>query len=156
MGSSSDKNDKTQMLSDSQVVEVKPATVDKNDRSVWLGRVVGADEFAPPPVQKSSSAKWVVLAVLVLGAGGAGAYWFHVRGGSHAAVPVDAVPSKPDAAPPPDAARPADAAIDAPVDAAPTDAAVEDAGVDAGVSRPPLRKKLGPAKRRPPPKRKLQ
>jgi len=160
VGDSSDKNDKTQLLSDSQVLEVKPSPTkpprtpveDKNDRSVWKGVVVGADDFAPPPQAKSSGPSWLVLAILVIGVLGAGGYlaWTKLRATSPApadaakAVAIDALPQ--DAAPvavpsatidavSPDAAAVIDAGSETP------DASV-DAGVDAGVK--PIRRKYKP------------
>jgi len=179
VGDSSDKNDKTQLLSDSQVLEVKPSPTkpprtpvedkpgarparsaaeggakveDKNDRSVWKGVVVGADDFAPPPQAKSSGPSWLVLAILVIGVLGAGGYlaWTKLRASAPAAadaakaVAIDALPQ--DAAP---VAVPS-ATIDAvsPDAAAVIDAGSEtsdagiDAGVDAGVK--PIRRKYKP------------
>jgi hypothetical protein len=163
VGDSSDKNDKTQMLSDSQVIEVKPSTPklparaskpavdDKNDRSVWKGLVVGADDFAPPPPVKSSGGRWIVLGILAAAAIGAGAYVVWPKA-SAPVVAIDAA-ATPAVAPPVDA-MPQDAAPDATSieDAAepPADAAVpEDAGAppDAGVRK---------IKRKPPPKRLLK
>lgn len=161
MGDSSDKNDKTQLLSDSQVLEVKPSPVkppkrpvdDKNDRSVWKGVVVGADDFAPPPQAKSSGPSWLVLAILVVGVLGAGGYlaWTKLRSAAPApadaakGVAIDALPQ--DAAPVAVPSATADAvSADA---AAVIDAGSEttadagaDAGVDAGVK--PIRRKYKP------------
>src|SRR4051812_8656111 len=95
VGDSNDKNDKTQMLSDSQVLEVKPSAPklpvkppvdDKNDRSVWRGVVVGADDFAPPAPVKSSGGRWVVVAILAAAAIGAGAYLVWPKGSTPAAI----------------------------------------------------------------------
>jgi hypothetical protein len=154
-----DKNDKTQLLSESMVLEVAPAkptpparptpAQDKNDRSVWKGLVVGADEFAPPPPPRRSLGKWVVAGVLGAAAVGAGGY---------ALYPNSATPAAPDARPKPDAAQ-ADAArpdappLDAapPADAAPpVDASVADATADAGVK--PAPKKKPSTKKKPAPK----
>lgn len=139
MGKPSDKNDKTQLLSDSMVLEVKPKE-DKNDRSVWRGLVVGADEFAPPAPAKSSRARWVVLIAVVLAGAGAAAYWLLGRGSDKAAPLPDATVAPLVVPPPPADAPPQDAAPDAPPDAAevipdasPVDAAVA-APVDAGVT----------------------
>ena len=157
MGDSSDKNDKTQLLSDSQVLEVKPSPAkapveDKNDRSVWKGVVVGADEFALPTAPRSSGSRWVVLGILVAAAIGAGGYlwWSKVR--TPAGVPDAAKAAAADAMPQ-DAAPGVvpSAASDASPAAVPDDASLPgdagaDAGVDAGVK--PIRRK--------PPKRMLK
>ena len=147
MGKPSDKNDKTQLLSDSMVLEVKPTpparpVEDKNDRSVWKGLVVGADEFAPPTPAKSGGGRWIVLVVVLLAGAGAAAYFLWPRDAAKAVLPDAAaapVVAPPADAPPQDAAPiEPDASIDA---GAPIDTAVpEDAGapppVDAGVRAP--------------------
>jgi hypothetical protein len=167
LGKPSDKNDKTQLLSDSQVVEVMPSPPksppkqvdDKNDRSVWKGLVVGADDFAPPPARPKGG-RWIAVAILAVAGLGAATY---VLWPKSAAVVVAADATRPAIATPADA-LPQDAApgvIDAAsanpavpggaasIDAAvPDDASQLDATVDAGVA-----KKL-PVKRkyfRPPP-----
>jgi hypothetical protein len=148
LGKPSDKNDKTQLLSESQVLEVKPsppnrAVEDKNDRSVWRGLVVSADEFAPPP-PPAKGGRWLVIAILALaGLGGLGA-------GAYVLWPNHAARVVPDATLPaiatPADVRPQDAApvapIDAPPDAPDVDAAVP---VDAG----PVPKTLQTPKRKP-------
>ncbi|MEO6777255.1 MAG: hypothetical protein ABI467_30285 [Kofleriaceae bacterium] len=153
MGDSSDKNDKTQLLSESQVLEVKPSSPrlpaeDKHDRSVWKGLVVGADEFAPPAPARSSSRRGLVIGILAVTAIGAGAYVLWpagrapaVRSDAAAAAVVapahDALPQPaPDAAP--------DAAPDVAPDAAVPEDAARAASADAGVQlikrkRPPRR-----------------
>jgi hypothetical protein len=165
VGAPSDKNDKTQLLSDSQVVEVKPspparAVEDKHDRSVWKGVVVGADEFAPPAPAASKSPRWLVLAIIVLAGLGVGAYFLWPKGAAKVvpdaaaapaiAPPVDTLPH--------DAALdgPTDAQIDAALDAAvPDDASLPDATVgDAGVASPakpkaPVKRKLRPPAKHP-------
>jgi hypothetical protein len=159
MGKPSDKQDSTQPLSSSQIVTVtpaSPATIDRNDRSVWRQVVVGADDFAVAPVKRKRTG--LVVAILILLAGGIGAAAYYVmRSPSASVVAVDAA-IVPDAAVPMSVA-PADAAVvvDAPADA-PADAAVdapEDAGVpvDAAVpvKKPPPKK---PPPKKPPPKRK--
>jgi hypothetical protein len=160
VGDSNDKNDKTQMLSDSQVLEVKPSAPklpvkppgdDKNDRSVWRGVVVGADDFAPPAPVKSSAGRWVVVAILAAAAIGAGAYLVWPKGSTPAAI-ADAA-AMPAVAPPADVmpqdAAPGDAPADAPADTtAPEDAAVA-APPDAGVVQKVI-------KRKPPPKRMIK
>ncbi|MEO8552248.1 MAG: hypothetical protein ABI678_19865 [Kofleriaceae bacterium] len=168
MGKPSDKNDKTQLLSESQVIEVKPSppkrpVEDKNDRSMWAGRVVGADEFAPPPPAKAKSGRWIVLAILAVAGLGGAAYYLWPRDAVKlvpdataapvVAPPPDVLPQ--DAAPAPPLVAPADAAIDA---AVPADAAALPA--DAGVARKPVKvpfKIPGKRKVRPPPgKRPIQ
>jgi hypothetical protein len=173
VGKSGDKNDKTQLLSDSQVVEVRPSRPmvpthakpsgadkpygqppgDKNDRSVWKGLVVGADEFAPP-APPSRSRRWIVVAILGVAAAGAGTYVLWPKSAAAPATP-DAAAKKPDAAPTPDAPPPPDARPDAAVDAALADAPSDSApAVDAGVKpvikkhgikKKPVKKKTGPA-----------
>lgn len=75
--------DRTQPLSESQVVAVtpKPPTpgakpIAPNDQSVaWKGTVVSPDEFSLPTAPRhGSGAKWIVLGVLGAGAVGAGTY----------------------------------------------------------------------------------
>ena len=166
MGDSSDKNDKTQMLSDSQVLEVKPSAPklpakieDKNDRSVWKGVVVGADDFAPPAPAKSSGGRWVVVAILAAAAIGAGAYLVWPKA-SVPAVAGDAA-ARPAVAPPADAlpqdAAAADAtsiedAVAVPATESTADAAVPE---DAAVAAPPDAG-VKPIKRKPPPKRMIK
>jgi len=166
VGDSSDKNDKTQLLSDSQVLEVKPSPTkppklpvdDKNDRSVWKGVVVGADDFAPPAQSKSSGPSSIVLVILALAVLGGGGYlaWTKLRSQPAAApdaakaVAIDAMPQ--DAAPVAVPSATPDAVIDA-VIAVPDAASIDDAGVedasvtpdaggDAGVK--PIRRKYRP------------
>ena len=158
MGKPSDKQDSTQPLSSSQIVTVtpaSPATIDRNDRSVWRQVVVGADDFAVAPVKRKRTG--LVVAILVLLAGGIGAAVYVVmRSPSGSAVAVDAAVIVPDAAvplsvAPTDAAVVVDAPADAPIDApAPEDAGVP---VDAAVpaKKPPPKK---PPPKKLPPKRK--
>lgn len=148
MGKPSDKNDKTQLLSDSQVLEVKPSppkppVEDKNDRSVWKGLVVGADEFAPPPA-KSKGGRWIVIAILALAGLGAGAYLLWPKGAAKVVLP-DA--TQPAIATPADVLPPIDASSDAAIDAAvPDDASLSDATVDAGAgpAKIPFKRKYRP------------
>jgi hypothetical protein len=158
VGDSSDKNDKTQMLSDSQVIEVKPSppktplkppVEDKNDRSVWKGVVVGADEFALPTAPSSSAGRWLVVGIFAAAAIGVAAYVMWPKASAPAVLPdaaakAVAVPAE---TMPQDAAAVVAPVIDA---AGPEDAAVEDAAravpaapPDAGVKR---------IKRKPPPR----
>jgi hypothetical protein len=145
VGDSSDKNDKTQLLSESQVIEVKPRanlpSGDKNDRSMWKNVVVGADEFAPPAPVKSSARRWLVIGILAVGAIGAGAYFLWPKSSPAVVIIPDAPaakPATPDSSPPDAAPIP---------DAAPLDATAIDAGVDAGV---PADAGVKPIKRKPP------
>jgi hypothetical protein len=159
VGDSSDKNDKTQMLSDSQVLEVKPSAPklpvkppadDKNDRSVWKGLVVGADDFAPPAPAKSSGGRWVVIGILAAAAIGAGAYVVWPKA---SVTPAMDAAAKPAVAPPIDA-LPQDAAV---ADAVPDATSIEDAAVpeDAAVAAPPDAG-VKVIKRKPPPKRMIK
>jgi hypothetical protein len=170
VGKPSDKNDKTQLLSDSQVLEVKPQppsrpVEDKNDRSVWKGLVVGADEFSPPAPAKAKGSRWIVLLMIFLAAAGAAAYFLWPRGAVKVVPDATVVPvvAPPVDSLPQDAAPVADAAVDAAVDAAGDAAVMIDAAVpddaapaiDAGVRAPakvPF-KVHRPVKRPPPPKK---
>ncbi len=162
MAKSSGKDESTQPLSPSQIVAVTPkppgAHIPQNDRSVWKGIVVGADEFAPPKPQHRSRAG-IALLLGVLGAGAAVGIFFALTTTSPPDKPAPAPAATPMAAPPADAATDAaiDAAIDAPADAAVDAAEPADAGVpvDAGVSKPAVKKPVGKRKLPPKPKRKL-
>jgi hypothetical protein len=163
VGDSNDKNDKTQMLSDSQVIEVKPSTPklpvkppvdDKNDRSVWKGVVVGADDFAPPAPVKASGGRWLVVVILAAAAIGAGAYlvWPNSR---TPAVIADAA-ATPAVVPAADTMPQDAAAADAPSiieDAAATPAETPQ---DAAVYAPPDAGIKKVIKRKPPPKRMIK
>ena len=143
MGDSSNKNDKTQLLSESQVIEVVPrANVpsgDKNDRSMWKNVVVGADEFAPPAPVKSSARRWLVIGILASGAIGATAYFLWPKSSTPVVIPDAAAKlATPDSSPPDAAPLP---------DAAPSDAPAIDAAVDAGA---PADAGVKPIKRKPP------
>lgn len=162
-----DKNDKTQALSESQVVEVRPdVPAPKHDMSVWKGLVVGADEFAPAAAPKSKKRTWLVVAIVGVLAAGGGATYALWPSGSTGPKPSDAAvaPVVKPAPPPADAAPPDVAPADAAeADASPGDAAVGDAGVpgDAGAAAPGapvkktvkkkgvLRKPTKPIKKRP-------
>ncbi|MEP6859595.1 MAG: hypothetical protein ABJE66_03190 [Deltaproteobacteria bacterium] len=166
MGDSSDKNDKTQMLSDSQVLEVKPSAPklpvelpvkadDKNDRSVWKGLVVGADDFAPPAPTKSSGGRWVVIGILAAAAFGAGAYVVWPKGNAPAAQ-VDAaaqpaIATLRDAMPQDAAAADAPSVIEDAATAPATETAVPE---DAAPVAPDAGVKV--IKRKPPPKRMIK
>ena len=144
MGDSSNKNDKTQLLTESQVIEVKPqANVpggDKNDRSMWKNVVVGADEFAPPAPVKSSARRWLVIGILAVGAIGTAAYFLWPKSNPPVVIP-DAAAAK---AATPDSSPPDAAPV---VDAEPVDAPAIDAAVDAGA---PADAGVTPIKRKPP------
>jgi hypothetical protein len=131
-------HDSTMEVSSSQLVpgEVKrPAPhqapgVSKNDVSMWIGGVVGADAFAGTPKKPATrrGLRVVLLVLLVAAIAGAAGYYFFGRGED---PKPSAAPSTPlDAA----AVLPMDAgAVATPVDAA-TDASVSDAAAgDAGV-----------------------
>jgi hypothetical protein len=131
-------HDSTMEVSSSQLVpgEVKRPVphqapgVSKNDVSMWIGGVVGADEFAGTKKQKSSGRglRVVLLLLLVAAIAGAAGYFLLWRDDTTA----------PSAAPSPTAptatALPGQAPADAMVasDAAAL-AATSDAGIDAGV-----------------------
>lgn len=122
-----DKNDSTMDISASQLVPEKrpqPPVVNKNDVSMWIGGVVGADEFAGKKKSASKSRAPVVIgAVALLGALGGGAYYMFGRTSSSPArvaapaITIDAAPAEP---PAPIATMP----VDAGAEAAPSDAAV--------------------------------
>ena len=160
MGKPSDKNDKTQLLSDSMVLEVKPTppkppVEDKNDRSVWKGLVVGADEFAPPPPARSKGGPWLVFVLVALAGLGTAAYFLWPRDAAKVAVLPDSAIAAPADVLPQDAApiAPIDASPDAaPDDAAiPADAAAPTDTVDAGVRAPAKLPFKAPIKRKTPP-----
>ena len=81
-----DKNDSTMDISASQLVPSgtkRPPVphqpgVDKNDVSMWIGGVVGADDFAGAKkgAPKPRRALPIVLGLVLLAAAGAGAYYF--------------------------------------------------------------------------------
>ncbi|MGE5182508.1 MAG: hypothetical protein ACM31C_10620 [Acidobacteriota bacterium] len=153
-----DKHDTTMPLSESQVVAVtqKPPdhAIPKNDRSVWLGRVVGADEFAPQPAKRSPR-RWLVIGALGIVAGGAGIAGYEAFSSSGSgSASMTAGSAAPQAVPPP-APAPLPADAPAPADAPPADAAPADAPADAAVAvpqtKPPPRrvvKKKPPARKR--------
>jgi hypothetical protein len=100
--------------------------VDKNDVSMWIGNVVGADDFAGGKKPKPKRIVWgrvIFAVVLLVGLIGAAVYFLLLRKSApatSASVPMDAAAVM--------AAPPGDAAIDAPSDAA----------VDAAVATGPL------------------
>jgi hypothetical protein len=164
MAKRSGKEESTQPLTPDQILAGIPprqpgAGIPKNDRSVWKGVVVGADEFATgKPKPKSRAGLALVLGVL--GAAAAiGIFFAFTTTSSEPAKPDDkaqpasTAPAIPDAATKSvDAAPPPDAAIDA---APPVDAGEVDAAVDAGVpDKPAVKKPPGKKKLPPKPKRK--
>jgi hypothetical protein len=131
MAKRGDKNDSTMDISASQLVSghrPQPPGVNKNDVSMWIGGVVGADEFSGSKKRvKKSRAPLAIGRVALLAAAGGGAYYMFGRQSSTTPVansaPIDAqptpqVPAAPIATAPP----PLDAGIE-------MDAAVPDAGV---------------------------
>jgi hypothetical protein len=169
------KEESTQPLSPDQILRAIPpkrpgAGIPKNDRSVWKGVVVGADEFATAR-PKAKSRAGLALVLGVLGAAAAIGIFFAIT--TTSSEPSKPEPDKPQAASTapavpdaqalrvpadqsgkiidaraPDAAPPVDAAVDAPIDAGEVDAGV-DAGVPkAPVKKPPGKKKLPPKSKR--------
>jgi hypothetical protein len=118
-------------VSSSQLVpgEVKrpaphqPPGVAKNDVSMWIGNVVGADDFARPTKPSSGRGLRVVLVLLlvVVAGGAAGYYLFWKDKTTPSAAPSPATPPQTPPAP-----MPAEAPVDAMV------ATPADAGMDAG------------------------
>jgi hypothetical protein len=160
MAKPTDTNDKTQMLSESQVVSVSPnppptppsAGTDKNDRSVWMGLVVGADEFAPPPKRRSKRPLWIAAGLVGAGALGAGVYTLYPRGSTAPAVTAGSGSSLPAATPDATELVPDAAIATAPIDAPLTDAPVADASIaDAAPATPAVKKPV--IKKKPPPKK---
>ena len=165
MAKRSGKEEQTQPLTPDQILAGIPprrpaAGIPKNDRSVWKGVVVGADEFATAR-PKAKSRAGLALVLGVLGAAAAIGIFFAIT--TTSSEPAKPDPSKPEQASTaplvpdaraPDAAPPVDAAGDAPIDAGEVDAGEVDAGVDAGVPTPPVKKPPGKKKLPPKPKRK--
>jgi hypothetical protein len=75
MGKRAD-HDSTMELSTSQLVPDRPAA--NHDASVWGGKTVGSEQFAPAPRPRGSSpARLIVLLFLLFTAGAAaGIYYF--------------------------------------------------------------------------------
>jgi hypothetical protein len=137
-----DKGNSTMPLSESQVVAVseKPA-VDKHDRSVWKGLVVGADEFAPPPKPHRSRARWLVAGLLVAGAGGVAAY--ELTGSGESATSATAPSPSPSPTPSPNPSpspspspSPAPTPVATPPALLPADAAASSPAPDDAAPRP--------------------
>jgi len=107
----------------SQLVANRPPVprqpgVPNNDASMWIGNVVGTDDFAPAAVNKKSSggkraklAIGLIAAAAVAGAGGYTAFRL-ASGGSKASPSAGATP------PGPTATKPVAAPAEAPADAA--------------------------------------
>jgi hypothetical protein len=142
MAKSRDKNDSTMDISASQLVSgnrppaPRPPGVDKNDVSMWIGGVVGADDFAGTKKRASKSRLPLAIGLAaLLAAAGGGAYYMFGRPSSSAPIAAPA---------PTDTPRDVgSAAIVAPLDAAaseaapaiattPADAGAEIAPADAG------------------------
>jgi hypothetical protein len=141
MAKSRDKNDSTMDISASQLVSgnrppaPQPPGVNKNDVSMWIGGVVGADDFAGTKKRASKSRLPLAIGLAaLLAAAGGGAYYMFGRPSSPAPVAAPA---------PTGSARDVgSAAIAAPIDAAsespqaiattPADAGAEIAPTDAG------------------------
>jgi hypothetical protein len=158
MAKPTDTNDKTQMLSESQVVSVSPTPPpsprdDKNDRSVWKGLVVGADEFAPPPKRRSKRPLWIAAGLVGAGALAGGAYELYPRAstgagsgsamiapGSGSAIAAGSAAVLPTAGPDAPELVPDAAIATAPVDAPLVDAGVVDAPPDAAPATPAVKK----------------
>jgi hypothetical protein len=144
MAKSHDKNDSTMDISASQLVSGNrpPAPqqpgVNKNDVSMWIGGVVGADDFAGTNKKRTSKSRapLAIGLVALLAAAGGGAYYMFGRSSSTAPVaspaPTGSATDVGSAAiaVPPDAASEAPAAIAT----TPVDAGAEIAPSDAGVA----------------------
>ena len=132
------KHDATQEVSLSQLLPDPPATPKRapprgnpqNDASMWIGSVVGSDDFAPAAKKPMAPAgnRNVIWAVLLLIGGvvaGAGAWYFTNRPRSAApAAQATTSPSPATPAPAPSTPTPAIAAPAAPVAAPAPTAAV--------------------------------
>lgn len=70
MGKRAD-HDSTMELSTSQLVPDKPAV--NHDASVWLGKTVGSDQFAPAEKPKRNKTALVIVILFVLFTAGAAA-----------------------------------------------------------------------------------
>src|SRR4051812_38317609 len=102
-------NDSTMEVSSSQLEPGRPRPpkgADKNDVSMWIGNVVGADAFTARPTAPKQGRGWlvVVLLVLLVAAGGGAAYYFFLRPSkpppaSPAAAPVPMLPADAQASP---------------------------------------------------------
>lgn len=126
-----DKNDSTMDISVSQLVPEKrpqPPVVNKNDVSMWIGGVVGADEFAGTKKKSKTRAPLVLALIVLLAAAAGGAYYMFNSGSSTPVAAPSPARTPPDAAPA-GSAEPAIATM-------PVDAAVEVAPVDAGAAAP--------------------
>ena len=70
MGKRAD-HDSTMELSTSQLVPDKPKV--NHDASMWAGKTVGSEQFAPAPKPKSNKTALVIVILFVLFIGGAAA-----------------------------------------------------------------------------------
>lgn len=138
-----DKNDSTMDISASQLVPgnrppvPKQPGVNKNDVSMWIGGVVGADDFAgtKKPASRSRTPLVIGLVVLLAAAGG-GAYYMFGRASSSSPVAgsptADAATDVGSAA----IAGSGSAGSSEAIVTAPVDAAVEVAPIDAAAEAP--------------------
>lgn len=129
-----DKNDSTMDISASQLVPGKRPPVpqnpgvNKNDVSMWIGGVVGADDFAgTKKTATKSRAPLLIGLVVLLAALAGGAYYMFGRSSSSSATAPAAGPAVVDAG-----------SSDQPTAVAPVpvDAAAELAPMDAGADAP--------------------
>jgi hypothetical protein len=143
MGKPGDQGNSTMPLSEDQVVAVSSKKPAKHDQSMWMGRVVGADEFAPAKPKRSRARTWVIVGVLGAGAAGGAIYEFRGAskdtGSAHAEAPASPPPPAPAPVPAPAAQPAVPAAADAAVAVATPDAAVQSAA-DAISSAAPVPK----------------
>ena len=160
MAKSRDKNDSTMDISASQLVPgnrppvPKQPGVNKNDVSMWIGGVVGADDFAgaKKPASRSRAPLAIGLVVLLAAAAGGGAYYMFGRASSATAItPVSdsatATPVAPGSASEVPAAVPADPAYAGP-EAADAGAAAPVAVSADAVSGADPKHKATPAKKK--------
>ena len=141
MANRRDKNDSTMDISASQLVPEKrppaPQTpaVNKNDVSMWIGGVVGADEFSGSKKRVTKSrAPLAIGVVALLAAAGGGAYYMFRRPSS--STPV-AAPATPGSAALGSAIDVGSAPVAAPADAADTPPAITTLPIDAGAEIAP-------------------
>lgn len=129
-------NDSTMEVSSSQLVgdgKNRPAPhrqpgQDKNDVSMWIGGVVGADAFAGTPKPKQGRGLIVALVLLIVAAGAGAIYFLVLKPGGK---PSPSAGSTPGSAAAPLPAAPTMDAQPTVVPAATHDAAPADAGVEA-------------------------
>jgi hypothetical protein len=138
-------NDSTMDISASQLVpENRPPVpkqpgVNKNDVSMWIGGVVGADDFAGARSKpKKSRAPLLIGGLLVFAAAAGGAYYMF---GSTSSSPTEPVADSPSATTPSESGSAGSSEVPAEAPAAavaPADAAVELALPDAAVEAPAM------------------